>query len=90
MAVVSSSTSITVNWTEPSIPNGIVRLYIVTYYKSLDEEPSVEHVNVTGTAVVLSGLDIYTQYTLWVQAFTVAIGESTAEHVVRTGEDGMY
>lgn len=90
MAMASSSTSITVNWTEPSIPNGIIRLYTVMYYRFLDEDPTVKHINVTGTTAVLSGLDIYTLYTLWVEAFTVEPGVSTAMLVIRTGEDGKW
>ncbi len=48
----------------------------------------MQHVNVTSTSRLLSGLDIFTNYTIFVEAVTVAIGDRSEEVTVRTDEDG--
>ena len=91
MATASSSTSITVTWTAPSMPNGVIRRYIVNYYRSRLGIFDSRQIDVTtGTRVVLSGLDIFTSYSIFVQAFTNVLGRADSNPVTqRTNEDGQ-
>ena len=89
MATASSSTSITVAWTEPSMPNGIIRHYIVTHYRSVIGMSDAQQVTITsGTTAELTDLDVFTNYTIFVQAVTVAAGEMGGPVTVITSEDG--
>ena len=88
IATASSSTSITVTWAAPSMPNGVIRRYTVTYYRSGVGISDARRVDVTtSTRAELSGLSIFTNYTISVQAFTVSLGGSSSV-TRRTNEDG--
>ena len=90
-AVATSSTSVTVTWTEPSMPNGLIRRYIITYYRTDSGLTDSQEVNITSndtTTAVLSGLDIFTNYTIFVEAVTVATGDMSERVTVMTDEDG--
>jgi len=69
------------------MPNGVVRLYRVSYNRT-EEGAEAEQVNTTSTNTELSGLEFYTNYTIVVQAFTVAFGPTSDAITVLTGEDG--
>ena len=88
MAEASSSTSITVTWTEPSMPNGVIRRYNVTYFRTANGMSDMQQVSVTTTTAELSGLDIFTSYTIFVEAFTVAVGAASDTVTEVTNEDG--
>jgi len=51
-------------------------------------DPEAQQVNTTSTNTELSGLVFYTNYTIVVQAFTVAFGPAGDAITVLTGEDG--
>ena len=91
VAVNSSSTSITVSWTAPSMPNGMIRGYTVTYYRSEVGMSDMAQEDVTSdiTSIELSGLEIFTNYTIFVEAFTtVGVGAPSDVVTVVTSEDG--
>ena len=89
MAMSSSSTSINVTWTKPSMPNGLIRRYIVTYYRTDSGLSDMQEVNITSTTTTqLSGLDIFTNYTIFVEAVTVARGSMSEMVIEMTNEDG--
>ena len=72
------------------MPNGVIRRYIVTYYRTEIGVSDTQQVNVTsGTTTELLGLDIFTSYTIFVEAFTVAIGAMSDSVTEVTNEDGQ-
>ena len=88
-AEASSSTSVTVNWTEPATANGIIRHYNVTYYRTDVGISDAQQVTVTSdTTTELSDLEIFTSYSIFVEAVTVAVGAASNTVTVRTSEDG--
>jgi len=72
------------------MPNGVVRLYQVGYYRTEegDVDPEAQQVNTTSTNIELSGLNFYTNYTIFVQAFTIAFGPTSDAITILTDEDG--
>ena len=71
------------------MPNGIIRHYSVSYYRSAVGLSDVHQVTVTsGTTAELSGLDIFTSYTIFVEAVTVAVGGMSDRVITVTTEDG--
>ena len=90
MATPTSSSSANVSWSAPETPNGVVRLYRVGYYRTEEGlgDTEAQQVNTTSTNAELSGLNFYTNYTIVVQAFTVAFGPTSDAITVLTGEDG--
>ena len=93
MATAISFNSITVTWSEPSIPNGDIRRYNITYYETNDESSNnitLEVSDVLGRTGQLTGLDPFTNYTIIVHAFTGAgIGQPSDPLIVQTSETGM-
>ena len=88
MAQSTSSTSINVTWTEPSMLHGIIRHYNVSYYRRDVGLSDVQQVTVNSTTAVLFGLDPYTEYDIYVEAATVDVGDQSSIVTVRTNEDG--
>ena len=86
MAVNSSSMSITVSWTAPSMPNGMIRGYTVTYSEIGMSDMTQRNVTSDTTTTELSGLEIYQEYAIFVQAITIVIGERSNSVTVRTSE----
>ena len=90
MAYNTSSTSIMVTWQPPQSPNGIIRGYQVNYTSSGGTWTIVEvDTNVTNSTL-LTGLSIYTTYTIIVKARTVTLGNRSAIVIVSTNEDGKF
>ena len=90
VATNTSSTSIMVDWSPPAIPRGIITSYFITYYvTSAGENSSRTEVIVTdATNGTVDGLMKFTQYSLYVQASTVAgIGDRSETVTVFTDED---
>ena len=84
-----SSTSLSVVWGPPEIPRGIITLYTISYYLLTSvEEGSSYSLNTTDTSGVLNSLMKYTEYSVYVQASTVAgIGDQSETVTVSTDED---
>ncbi len=71
------------------MPNGMIRRYDVTYYRSAIGLSDMQQDTVTSaTTAELSGLDIFTSYTIFVEAFTVALGARSDNVTGMTSEDG--
>ena len=89
-AVNTSSTSIRVNWEKPLVSNGIIRDYLVIYYRNLlgEANSTKEIVDGNTTVVELTDLDKYTEYTVFVRAQTVEVGNASDVVTTRTSEDG--
>ena len=97
-AAAVSSTSATVSWVIPEVPNGIVTHYTVTYtaltslsgISYTEEESGSEKTEDDGTSLVLSGLLKAAHYSIRISASTVAgTGPSSVEEcTVLTLEDG--
>ena len=84
----TSSTSVRVTWDRPDTPRGIIRNYTVSYRQT---DSSVSMSSSTGDEsreIELTGLDIYTNYTITVTAETVSPGDPSDPVTVFTDEDG--
>ena len=93
MATAVSFNSITVTWSEPSMPNGEIRRYNITYYETNDESSNsitLEVSDVFRRTQQLRNLDPFTSYTIIVYAFTGAgIGQPSDPVTVQTNETGI-
>ena len=93
MATAVSFNSITVTWSEPSMPNGEIRRYNITYYETNDESSNsitLEVSDVLGRTQQLMDLDPFTNYTIIIHAFTGAgIGQPSDPVTVQTDETGI-
>lgn len=89
-AVDSSNMSITVSWTVPSMPNGVIRGYIVSYFISDLGIRNMSQQNVTAdkTTTEIVGLGAFTNYTVFVEGFTVVVGARSDAITVVTNEGG--
>ena len=86
----TSSTSISVTWTAPLSPNGIIRQYIVSYVSSDGSCDGVKMLPATdgdATMATLTDLMIFTSYNISVRAVTVDLGDPSELVVVTTDED---
>ena len=92
-----SSTTLLVTWLSPSLPNGILTTYEVTYtgVSSLNPVPASFYqplsitISAPNTSLVVPGLVPHSNYTISVRAFTSAgPGEVSEEIEERTEEDG--
>lgn len=76
--------TLNVTWAEPTTPNGVIISYTVAA-----NNRAIVRADVTGTEVVLSGLDPYTSYSVSVQACTSeGCGSFSDEITVTTLEEG--
>ena len=90
VATNTSSTSIMVVWSPPAIPRGIITSYTITYYVTSagENNSSTEETDTDATNGAVDGLMKFTQYSLYVQASTVAgIGDRSETVTVTTDED---
>ena len=79
-----------VTWQPPLTPNGIIRGYQVNYFVTGGNgATSVVDTNVTDSTL-LTGLSIYTTYTIFVRAKTVIDGNNSTFVMVATNEDGKF
>ena len=89
------STSLTVEWSPPLTPNGVILSYQVSYVglESVNPVPdsfernSTLNTNGTTQTVEVTGLSPYSQYSLSVKAFTSAGGGEETTVSFRTEED---
>ena len=84
-----SSTAITLNWTRPQFPDGIIQMYVVVYYPAVNTNGTTNITTLT-TSLTISGLAFYTLYTFRVSVVTSG-GTSVYTDLVSqfTSEDGM-
>ena len=78
-----SSTSINVMWQPPMTPNGIVRSYRVVYTTG----STTANINTTNVSIVITMLEIFTNYQVQVFATTVTEGNGSNVVMVTTDED---
>ena len=90
VAEAASSTSFNVTWSPPSMPNGIITHYQVTYTRNDAMDAAIQMMDTSGpaTMIQLSGLERFANYTITVQGFTVDLGDASDPVTVRTNEDG--
>ena len=69
--------------------NGVIRGYLINYYAT-DNIDVVLNVTAPGDVLALefSGLEIFTSYSLFIQALTVELGETSNIVNITTDEDG--
>lgn len=93
-AVNTSSTSILVEWNPPSNPNGNIRGYLINYTlaANIGNPFALMSLNVSGkvTHIELSGLNIFTTYSISIQAWTIKFGDPSNTVNVTTSEDGKF
>ena len=93
MATAVSFNTITVTWSEPSMPNGEIGRYNITYYETNDgssDNITLEVSDVSGRTQQLTDLDPFTNYTIIIHAFTGAgIGQPSDPLIVQTNETGI-
>ena len=87
-----SSTSVYVTWfpVPEESQNGIIRAYQVLYRNAYDKKSPAKEISVENStlSVVISDLEKFTVYYIWVKAVTVATGPSSNVLDVITDEDG--
>lgn len=93
MALNTSSTSLQVNWSEVPFPDqlGIIRGYRVLMWRTNQSSDVLRNVTVLvpSQAISFSGLEMYTNYTIQVSAFTAKGAGNESEPIVAiTDEDG--
>ena len=91
LSVVSlSSTAISVSWATSSSPNGIISHYIVTSFPTLSGRGNASTFNASALQFNISDLTPFTNYTIFVAAVTVDVGNESDLATVVTDEAGMY
>ena len=76
MVTINNSTSVTLTWNTPAMPNGIIRHYILTLLD--DNMNSVQNQTVSNLMTVITQLTPNTSYVVNVSAVTVSSGEATS------------
>ena len=83
-----TDTTVTLNWTAPAVPNGVVTSYVITVTNDVTREEFT--VNTTDTELEVTGLTPYTNYTFTVAAVNGAgVGNVSNPVTVQTAE-GVY
>ena len=73
------------------MPNGIIRDYQITYYQTELGPDNATVLLTGGTGLdfrIDQGLEPFTNYSVFLRAFTVAFGEQSAVRTIRTNESG--
>ena len=86
-AEAANSTSISLSWTRPATPNGVITHYTLTYSTNGGDE-SMEMVPPTLTSFPVDNLNEYTMYTFTLSASTIAGTGPSATASAITDEDG--
>ena len=85
-----NSASITLNWTRPLFPNGIIQMYVVVFYPA-ENTNGTTNITTPTTSLTISGLAFYTLYTFRVSVVTSGGTSVYSDPVSQlTLEDGMY
>ena len=84
---VVNSTAVSLTWSEPLLPHGIIISYKITY-NSTGRQISV---TVNTNSYLISGLDEFTMYTVFIRASTrVGFGPSASLTVTTNPSCKMY
>ena len=84
-----TNTTITLNWTAPAVPNGVVTGYVITVTNGVTGE--VFTVNTTDTELEATGLTPYTNYTFKEAAVNGAgVGHASNPVTAQTAEGSAY
>ena len=91
----SGPSRIVVSWSEVSPRehrNGIIRGYYVKYnrFPQMCKENRVKILGNKNTTVELTGLDIFQNYSIQVNAFTIEEGDFSDSIIVSSGEIGKF
>ena len=82
----TTNDSISLSWHSPVPPNGVIRLYRVSYYPQQDPwHPMM--ITTESQHIVISGLRPWFNYSLKVAAFTVKMGPFSGEYLARTRDN---
>ena len=97
--VNKTSTALLVTWLPPTMPNGVLAMFMLRYTGVSTGNPvpssfyQLQYTNISSPrmSTLVSDLVPYSNYTISVRAFTSAgPGEYSEEIEDRTDEDGMY
>ena len=92
--VFNDSTSLTIFWNPPSIPdqNGNIVAYNIIYQRTGGDgsDSMMEMASTSDQSVIISGLRPFTNYSVRVAALTVAIGPFSEQVVVRTDSASKF
>ncbi len=82
---------ISLTWSDPLIPNGIIRDYQVTYFPTADSS-TVTTLNISSAALEfnITGLTAFTNYTISVTAITIELGDTSGEVFALTLESSKF
>ena len=73
---INNSTSVTLTWNTPAIPNGVIRNYTITLLD--DNMNSIQTQTVSNLMTVITQLTPNTSYMVNVSAVTVRSGDATS------------
>jgi hypothetical protein len=83
-----NSTAVTIKWSAPSIPNGIIRNYSINVTSSTSRTVLyVVHTKSNSTTEIVGGLAFYTTYNFSVRAYTVGYSNFSEFY---TGQSGQH
>ncbi|XP_064396510.1 phosphatidylinositol phosphatase PTPRQ-like isoform X2 [Halichondria panicea] len=85
----TSPTTIQVEWAEPSVSNGIITTYLVTYIVTDADESTIQTITTNDiiTSLELTNLTVFTNYSVFVRAATTLVGPPSETVTVVTQED---
>ena len=85
-----SSTLITLNWTRPLFPNGIIMMYLILYYPA-ENTNEITNITTLTTSLTIRGLAFYTLYTFRVSVVTSGGTSASSDPISKlTSEGGTY
>lgn len=86
----SSSTTIDVEWSEPTEPNGVIQNYLIEYGTSPNYQPTEKEVTNRTFQFTLTGLEKFTTYYIKVWGKTSKKGNASEVLNATTFEDRKY
>ena len=88
IAVTLGPRTISLNWSRPSTPNGVITNYSLEYRSSTDRGMKVY--NSTILSAIVENLNEFTSYTFQLSANTTVGGGPAANAMAMTDEDGRH
>ena len=76
MVTINNSTSVTLTWNTPAIPNGVIRNYTITLLD--DDMNSVQNQTLTNLMTVITQLTPNTSYVVNISAVTIRSGDAAS------------
>ena len=86
----SSSTTIDVEWSEPTEPNGVIQNYLIEYGTSPNHQTTEKEVTNRTFQFTLTGLEKFTTYYIKVRGKTSKKGNASEVLNATTFEDRKY